>query len=82
MSINSSNNYSSIIFTNLSVEPYDYEVHYYYVYVHPFATLLAAAVNFMCGLVFFHKELLNSGPFFQYSFLNSFGASTGIITIN
>lgn len=66
-------------FSNIGIE--DYYVHYYYRYVHPFATLLAGLVQILCAFVFAQRELLASGPFFQYSLVNSIGAAVGMITL-
>lgn len=71
-------NLSGVVFSNYSGEVNDYNVHYYYFYVHPFATWLATLTNFMCVVVFAQKELLSKGPFFQYSLVNSLGAGIGI----
>lgn len=71
---------NSSIFSNLTIAD-DYNVHYFYYYVHPFATLLAAFVNIICAIVFAQKDLLQSGPFFQYSLVNSLGAATGMLLL-
>lgn len=68
-------------FTNNTLFQNEYYVYYYYAYVHHIATFAAAFMNIICGIVFFQRELLTSGPFFQYSLLNSFGSATGMLLL-
>lgn len=80
MYLNSSIN-SSLYFSNFSQAVDDYKVHYYYVYAHPVVMFLAILTNILSAVVFAQKELLYSGPFFQYSLVNSLGAATGMLLL-
>lgn len=65
-------------FSNFTGGVKDFNVHYYYLYVHPVVTWIAVFMNFICSIVFAQRDLLSSGPFFQYSLFNSIGAVIGM----
>lgn len=70
-------NYSdpNYYFSNYTGYVYDFNVHYYYFFIHPVATLAGSALNIVNSVVFSQKNLRTSGPFFQYSLVNSIGAT-------
>lgn len=53
----------------------DYGVSNYYSYIHPLSSFITSILNLICTIVFSHKELRTSGPFCQYSMVNSAGAT-------
>lgn len=78
-SSNATQNDSSFYFSNYTGYYRDFYVHYYYYYVHPVATLVGSALNVVCAIVFAQKRLRTSGPFFQYSLVNSIGAAVALL---
>lgn len=65
-------------FSNYTGYVEDFNVHYYYTFVHPVATLVGSALNVVCAIVFAQRSLLASGPFFHYSLVNSVGATVAL----
>lgn len=78
----SSSNSSLVYFTNYTDTLQDYHVHYYYAYVHPVVTLLAAFMNIICVCVLGQRDLMmTGGPFFKYSLVNSITAAVGMLLL-
>lgn len=77
MSFNNSYN-TTYNFNNNTGGIEDFNVHYYYYYVHPVFTSIAIIMSLICTIVFAQRDLLSSGPFFQYSLANSIGAVIGM----
>ena len=72
---------NSSYFSNYSFFLEDFNVEYYYRYVHPFAVCTAAFMNIICAVVFAQKDLLSLGPFYQYSLANSIGSPIGMLLL-
>ena len=75
---NSSNISTLFAFSNHTGYLEDFNVHYYYFFIHPVATLTGSFMNIICTIVFAQKRLHNSGPFFQYSLVNSIAAALAL----
>lgn len=80
MSVNTTSSQLVYYFSNYTIVE-DFKVHYYYTYVHPVVTILAALANLVCSIVFAQRELLRTGPFFKYSLINSIGAIFGMLAL-
>lgn len=57
----------------------NYNVHYYYFFVHPLVYLTGAIMNTLCTIVFAQKPLLSSGPFYHYYLVNSAFSAFGCV---
>lgn len=59
----------------------DYGISYYYFYVHPVLCVVSALLNLVNTIVLGSKKMRSSGPFFQYSLVNSAGATVTFILL-
>lgn len=55
--------------------PNDYGISYYFYYVHPVIYFISGILGMLNSIVLANKELRKSGPFFQYSLVNSIGST-------